>query len=108
MFSKTIVSSLWPAPLAGEEFDSVLPRTDAPSNDSAMRVFDAATGLNPRVRDSWEETRCSPAWKVVYDTAQILLTATFRRDGSSRFAPDNRWGNFPSLPEHGKYRMNPL
>jgi TonB-linked SusC/RagA family outer membrane protein len=28
---------------------------------------------------------------------RYLLTATIRRDGSSRFSPDNRWGNFPSL-----------
>lgn len=27
---------------------------------------------------------------------RYLLTATFRRDGSSRFSPANRWGNFPS------------
>jgi TonB-linked SusC/RagA family outer membrane protein len=26
----------------------------------------------------------------------ILLTATIRRDGTSRFAPDNRWGLFPA------------
>ena len=26
-----------------------------------------------------------------------LLTATLRRDGSSRFSPDNRWGMFPSF-----------
>lgn len=26
----------------------------------------------------------------------IYLTASFRRDGSSKFAPQNRWGNFPS------------
>jgi TonB-linked SusC/RagA family outer membrane protein len=32
----------------------------------------------------------------VYDD-RYLLTATIRRDGSSRFAPQNRWGNFPSL-----------
>lgn len=28
---------------------------------------------------------------------KYLLTATFRRDGSSRFAKDNRWGTFPSV-----------
>jgi iron complex outermembrane receptor protein len=28
---------------------------------------------------------------------RYLLTATFRRDGSSRFHPDRRWGNFSSL-----------
>ena len=27
---------------------------------------------------------------------RYLLTATFRRDGSSRFSPAYRWGNFPS------------
>lgn len=28
---------------------------------------------------------------------KYLLTATLRRDGSSRFAPQNRWGTFPSV-----------
>ncbi|MGK6352065.1 SusC/RagA family TonB-linked outer membrane protein [Parapedobacter sp. DT-150] len=27
---------------------------------------------------------------------RYLLAASFRTDGSSRFGPDNRWGNFPS------------
>jgi len=27
---------------------------------------------------------------------KYLLAASFRTDGSSRFGPDNRWGNFPS------------
>ena len=28
---------------------------------------------------------------------KYLLTVTFRRDGSSKFSKDNRWGNFPSF-----------
>jgi iron complex outermembrane receptor protein len=28
---------------------------------------------------------------------KYLLTATVRRDGSSRFGPENRWGTFPSI-----------
>lgn len=28
---------------------------------------------------------------------RYMLTATIRRDGSSRFAPDQRWGTFPSV-----------
>ncbi|MCM1034727.1 MAG: SusC/RagA family TonB-linked outer membrane protein, partial [Paludibacter sp.] len=28
---------------------------------------------------------------------QLMLTATFRADGSSRFAPEHRWGLFPSV-----------
>lgn len=31
-----------------------------------------------------------------YDS-KYLLTATMRRDGSSRFSPDTRWGTFPSV-----------
>lgn len=31
-----------------------------------------------------------------YDN-RYLLTATIRRDGSSRFGPSNRWGTFPSM-----------
>lgn len=31
-----------------------------------------------------------------YD-ARYLLTATVRRDGTSRFNPENRWGTFPSV-----------
>jgi len=31
-----------------------------------------------------------------YDN-RYLLTATFRRDGSSKFSQSNRWGNFPSF-----------
>jgi iron complex outermembrane receptor protein len=27
---------------------------------------------------------------------KYILTATYRRDGSSRFTPNNRWGSFPS------------
>ena len=29
--------------------------------------------------------------------ARYLLTATVRRDGTSRFSPENRWGTFPSV-----------
>jgi len=29
--------------------------------------------------------------------SRYLLTATFRRDGSSRFSKENRWGTFPSV-----------
>lgn len=33
---------------------------------------------------------------LTYDT-RYMLTATIRRDGTSRFNKDNRWGTFPSL-----------
>lgn len=33
---------------------------------------------------------------MTYDN-KYILTASYRRDGSSRFSEDNRWGNFPAL-----------
>ena len=39
----------------------------------------------------------------VYDD-KYYLTATFRRDGSSRLAKENRWGNFPSFS--GAWRIS--
>ncbi|SFU10445.1 TonB-linked outer membrane protein, SusC/RagA family [Algoriphagus locisalis] len=36
--------------------------------------------------------------RVNYDYAQkYLISASIRRDGGSRFGPDNKWGTFPSL-----------
>ena len=39
----------------------------------------------------------------VYDV-KYYLTATFRRDGTSRLAKENRWGNFPSFS--GAWRIS--
>ncbi|MFN8256284.1 MAG: SusC/RagA family TonB-linked outer membrane protein [Bacteroidales bacterium] len=36
--------------------------------------------------------------RLVYNyDDRYLFTANFRRDGSSKFGPNNRWGNFPSF-----------
>jgi iron complex outermembrane receptor protein len=36
--------------------------------------------------------------RLIYNyDSRFFLTASIRRDGSSRFAPENRWGLFPSL-----------
>lgn len=36
--------------------------------------------------------------RLIYDYQdKYLVTASIRRDGSTRFAPSNRWGNFPSI-----------
>lgn len=36
--------------------------------------------------------------RLNYDfNGKYLIGASFRRDGSSRFAPGNKWGNFPSV-----------
>ena len=36
--------------------------------------------------------------RIVYNfDDRYILTANFRRDGSSKFGPNHRWGNFPSV-----------
>ncbi|GAB3900603.1 TonB-dependent receptor [Spirosoma agri] len=45
-----------------------------------------------------EETLLSYLARAEYNyDGRYYLTAAFRTDGSSRFGPANRWGNFPSL-----------
>jgi TonB-linked SusC/RagA family outer membrane protein len=45
-----------------------------------------------------KETRQSYLGRIFYSyDERFLLTATFRRDGSSVFSENNRWGNFPGV-----------
>lgn len=40
--------------------------------------------------------------QVNYDyDGRYYIAGSFRRDGSSRLSPDNRWGNFDSYPVCG-------
>ncbi|MFV5700950.1 SusC/RagA family TonB-linked outer membrane protein [Flavobacterium sp. XS2P12] len=48
--------------------------------------------------DAQEWALTSLLSRINYDyKGKYLLTAAIRRDGSSRFGSDNRWGNFPSV-----------
>jgi TonB-linked SusC/RagA family outer membrane protein len=92
-------------------FDSVLAQNQTlPNNDSAMRVLDATTSLSPRVGGLFGGNALASGFgRVEYDYAnRYLLTATFRRDGSSRFGPDHRWGNFPSVAGAWKISQEPF
>lgn len=68
---------------------------DFPDDD--VRTFNAAARITGST--SAEE------WALISYLARVnysfrdkyLITGTIRRDGSSRFGEDNRWGNFPSL-----------
>lgn len=47
--------------------------------------------------------------RVSLDIAdKYLLSASFRRDGSSRFSEDNRWGNFPAASVGWKVKNEPF
>ncbi|ARK10054.2 TonB-dependent receptor [Fibrella sp. ES10-3-2-2] len=65
-----------------------------PNND-----LDVIQGVsNPAITSTRAETDLiSYIGRVNYDYAgRYLISASIRRDGSSLFAPGNKWGNFPS------------
>lgn len=74
--------------MEGEKFSSFT---------SFHNMGNAATLLSPASSYS-EYSMMSYALRLNYSYKdRYLLTATMRADGSSRFADNNRWGNFPSV-----------
>lgn len=66
----------------------------SPSFDTigvAANIVGVTGGLSEYAMESWYG-RASVSWKDRY-----VLNATVRADGSSRFAPQYRWGVFPSV-----------
>ncbi|WP_374049174.1 SusC/RagA family TonB-linked outer membrane protein [uncultured Coprobacter sp.] len=62
-----------------------------------MNAF--ASNLNQTSTGTWQTSHslASLFARITYDyKGRYLLTANVRRDGSSRFAENNKWGNFPS------------
>jgi TonB-dependent starch-binding outer membrane protein SusC len=83
--------------------------TSTPGNDPALRYLDATTGI-PAVKGLQSGSALASFFgRMEYDYAgRYLLTATFRRDGSSRFGPDQRWGDFPSAAGAWKVSQEPF
>ena len=63
-----------------------------------LHVFNAASGT-PTVSGSGSDYAMKSFFgRINYDYKnKYLFEANLRRDGSSRFSPENRWGNFPSV-----------
>jgi TonB-dependent starch-binding outer membrane protein SusC len=62
-----------------------------------VRTLSAATAFTP-TSEIQEWSLLSYLARLNYNyKGKYLLTASLRRDGSSRFGLDNKWGNFPSL-----------
>ncbi|MDB5019664.1 MAG: SusC/RagA family TonB-linked outer membrane protein [Pedobacter sp.] len=60
--------------------------------------IDAGAGISSNSGNRLESNLLSILGRVIYSyDNRYLLTASFRRDGSSRFASQNRYGNFPSV-----------
>lgn len=68
------------------------------NNDEDMRIINAAT-INPGASGyTYSNSLNSYFGRVSYVYAgKYVLTANVRRDGTSRFAKDYRWGTFPSV-----------
>lgn len=71
-------------------------RRDFPSND--IQVLSAGTGpLNVTGTENEWAIRSFLGRANITMFDRYLITATIRRDGSSRFGASNRYGNFPSV-----------
>lgn len=69
--------------------------TEFPNND--LRTIDAAFQINNASGSLFKNVLQSGFGRIGYNfNNKYLLTGTFRADGSSRFAEENRWGFFPS------------
>lgn len=63
-------------------------------------IYEVGAATQDRINDTYrnESAMTSIISRVFYSyDNRYLLTATYRRDGSSKFAPDNRYGHFPSV-----------
>lgn len=65
-------------------------------DDNLENIAGASSYSVSTSRYTWAQV--SYFGRITYDyDDRYLLTASFRRDGSSRFGADSKWGNFPSL-----------
>ncbi len=66
--------------------------------DDRIQTIDAALVKNDPTMDIEEWSMISYLTRLNYNYKdKYLLGASIRRDGSSRFGKDNRWGNFPAV-----------
>ena len=69
------------------------------SNTPEYNTYNVAQEVLSTTKESdYRHTLLSYYGRVNYSfDGRYLLTATLRRDGTSRFSKDNRWGTFPSV-----------
>lgn len=75
------------------------------SNGSYLTVLNAGQSNMTNSNNISENAMISYLGRVNYNyDDKYYLTATFRRDGTSRLSKENRWGNFPSVS--GAWRIS--
>jgi iron complex outermembrane receptor protein len=81
-----------------QDFYRASPPTVTKSVTGTNPTTGAAAQTTSSLPDSSQSTLVSFYGRLNYNyKSRYLLTGTIRRDGSSRFGPNNRWGTFPSL-----------
>lgn len=69
-----------------------------PVQQSELIYIGNGTGIKTTSQNEWTSSLASFFGRFNYDYKQkYYVSATVRRDGSSRFTGDNKWGNFYSL-----------
>ncbi len=72
-------------------------KTHIPNESPNLWYLDAATQNATAGGRAWEWSMLSYLGRLHYSYAsRYMLTLTMRRDGSSRFGANNKWGMFPS------------
>lgn len=77
-----------------EQIGGVLANTLVPTLNNATEIL--ITNTNTLNEDNHSLASVFARLSYNYKN-KYLLAGTIRRDGSSRFSPENKWGNFPSI-----------
>jgi len=78
-----------------EQFNSLVGRRTYMADDKLDALNTGNASYSTNSGDAWAYGIVSYLGKANYDFNETyLLEATYRRDGSSRLAPENRWANF--------------
>lgn len=65
---------------------------------NAIPTTNAGSTIVGATNDKSEKSNASFISRITYDyMGKYLVTANYRRDGSSAFGPNRRWGDFPSV-----------
>jgi len=82
----------------GFESETLVGRNSSTDFIYTMNAFSANLDLGSTGSWATGHSIASLFARATYDfKSKYLFTANIRRDGSSRFAKNNKWGNFPSL-----------
>jgi len=97
-FGKNLITALAGYTSEHNKFDYLQGnKYGTPKNDEELRTLDAAIS-HPEVYGGYDIINMtSILGRLNYSYAdRYLLTASLRRDGTSKFGEENKWGNFPS------------